>query len=144
MPAEFKLGRRVWLALAGANRPRGGDENEGLLTAEEVASLDLRGVSWVVLSACHSGVGETWPREGSLGMQRAFRLAGARCVIASQWAVADQSTREWMHAFYVAGAKAGGPSQMVAAASRSVLEARRRSNRTLHPFYWAAFTSSGR
>ena len=145
MPADYRLGRRLWLALAGANHPRAADENEGLLTADEVAVLDLRGVDWVVLSACHSGVAETWPREGALGMQRAFHLAGARSVIASQWAVADQSTREWMGALYAAAA--GGTrsaSQAVALANRTVLEARRRSGRTLHPFYWAAFTSSGR
>lgn len=43
------------LALAGANRvdqalPEDGDD--GILTAEEIASLDLRGVEWVVLSSC--------------------------------------------------------------------------------------------
>ena len=51
-----------------------------LLTAEEVSTLDLAGTDWVVLSACHSGVGEAWAREGQLGMRRAFHLAGARTV----------------------------------------------------------------
>src|SRR5262249_38726754 len=45
------------LAFAGANRAErspgdGGDG--GILTAEEIASLDLRGVEWVVLSSCES------------------------------------------------------------------------------------------
>jgi hypothetical protein len=71
------LERQVWLALVGANRPFDSsvDENEGLLTAEEVVTLDLRGTDWVVLSACHSGYAQTWAREGAAC--GAFHLAGA-------------------------------------------------------------------
>lgn len=139
-------GRRVWLALAGANHATSAsDDNDGLLTAEEASSLDLRSVDWVVLSACQSAVGETWPREGSLGMQRAFRLAGAREVIASHWPIGDESTREWMRALYEARARgARDGADALVAADRAVLTARRSSHRTTHPFYWAAFTVSGR
>jgi len=137
---------RVWLALAGANRLLAGatDENEGLLTAEEVVTLDLRGADWVVLSACQSGVAPTWSREGVLGMRRAFHLAGARAVIASQWPVADTATREWMSALYAA--RPGQPTAGAALreACRSVLAARRRDGRPTLPFYWAAFTTTGR
>ncbi len=140
------LGRQVFLALADANHARDGarDENEGLLTAEEVATLDLRGVDWVVLSACHSAAGEAWSGQGVLGMQRAFHLAGARTVIASQWSVEDQATREWMRALYEA--RSGGALRAADAmteASRSALNARRQSGRSTHPFYWAAFTATG-
>jgi CHAT domain-containing protein len=140
------MGRRVWLALAGANHARAHveDENEGLLTAEEVLTLDLEGTDWVVLSACHSGIAETWSREGTLGMRRAFDLAGARTVIASAWAVEDNSTREWMAALYAART-AGAPTaaQALESASRTVLAARRAAERSTHPFYWAAFAASG-
>jgi CHAT domain-containing protein/tetratricopeptide (TPR) repeat protein len=139
-------GRQVWLALAGANRAAAGgpDENEGLLTADEVVTLDLRGVDWAVLSACRSGLGEPWPREGSIGMGRAFRLAGARTVISSQWSIADESTREWMQALY-AERSAGRTRafEAIRGASRAVLAARRADGRSTHPFYWAAFTSTG-
>jgi CHAT domain-containing protein len=139
------LGRRVWLALAGANRPPSEtrDENEGLLTAEEVVTLDLRGTEWVVLSACHSGLAPAWAREGVLGMRRAFHMAGARAVIASQWSVADESTREWMDALYAARARgATRAAEAITEASRHVLAARRHSGRSTHPFYWAAFTAT--
>src|SRR5437667_189894 len=48
------------LALAGANhralaRP---DEEDGVLTAWEVASLSLEGVEWAVLPSCDTGLGE--------------------------------------------------------------------------------------
>jgi len=138
--------RRIWIALAGASRARdaAGNDNDGLLTAEEVITLDLEGTQWVVLSACHSGVGTTLPREGALGLRRAFHLAGARTVIASTWAVEDTATREWMSALYEA--RAGGvelAAEAMRTASRTFLDARRKAGRTTHPFYWAAFTSSG-
>jgi CHAT domain-containing protein len=139
------LGRDVWLALAGASRPlaEAHDENEGLLTAEEVITLDLRGADWVVLSACQSGVGPAWAREGVLGMRRAFHLAGARTVIASHWPVADRSTQEWMLALYTARARGMQAGDAVAEASRRVLAARRADGRSTHPFYWAAFSATG-
>jgi CHAT domain-containing protein len=140
------LGRRVLLALAGANRAHehARDENEGLLTAEEVSTLDLRGTEWVVLSACRSGIGEVWAWEGVLGMRRAFRLAGARSVIASEWDVDDDATQEWMEALYrarITGARS--TAEAMQRASRGVLAARRADGRSTHPFYWAAFTASG-
>lgn len=140
------MGRRVWLALAGANRAadHAGDENEGLLTAEEVLTLNLEGVEWVVLSACHSGLAEGWAREGAIGMRRAFELAGARTVIASQWAVEDESTRRWMAALYQArAAGAASAAEAIRAANRATLAERRHTHRSTHPFYWAAFAATG-
>ena len=121
-----------------------GDENEGMLTAEEVVTLDLRSADWVVLSACHSGAIEGWTQEGALGMTRAFHLAGARTVIASRWSLGDESAREWMRALYQArsrGIRRG--SEALAEACRVTLEARRQRGRTTHPFFWAAFSASG-
>jgi CHAT domain-containing protein len=144
LPANPWLGRQVWLALAGANRASDAtDENEGMLTAEEIVTLDLRGTDWVVLSACHSGVAGVWTREGVLGMRRAFQLAGARVVIASQWAVGDESAGEWMTALYAARARGATASAAVSEAARTVLAARRAQRRATHPFYWAAFSAWG-
>lgn len=139
------LGRRVWLALAGANHARAHqvDENDGMLTAEEIITLDLRSARWVVLSACDSGIGDAWTREGLLGLRRAFHLAGARAVIASQWPVADESTREWMDALYRARARVHSAGAAVQEACREVLVARRASGRSTDPFHWAAFVATG-
>jgi CHAT domain-containing protein len=84
------------LALARANA----DPDAGVLTAEEVASLDLRGTELVVLSACQSGLGRLSAGEGVLGLQRAFQAAGARSLVVSLWSVSDAATSVLMEQFY--------------------------------------------
>jgi len=105
-------------------------------------TLDLRGADWVVLSACHSGIGRTWAREGVFGMRRAFHLAGARSVIASGWAVADEPTRAWMLALYRARERTASTGAAIRDACRSVLAERRKAGQSTHPFYWAAFSAT--
>jgi len=77
------------LVLAGANHraSAGSGEDDGILTAEEIASLDLSGVEWAVLSACETGVGNVRAGEGVFGLRRAFQVAGAGTLIMSLWSV---------------------------------------------------------
>jgi CHAT domain-containing protein/Flp pilus assembly protein TadD len=98
--AGFHPGLLSGLVLAGANRPTGPDQDDGILTALEVAALDLGRVELAVLSACETGLGETAGGEGLLGLQRAFQVAGARSVVASLWQVDDKATRALMERFY--------------------------------------------
>src|SRR5271157_2024298 len=47
-------------------------ENDGILTAEDVSSLDLQGTWLVTLSACDTGSGEARAGEGVMGLRRGF------------------------------------------------------------------------
>ena len=93
-------GLQSGLVLAGANQPIQAGLDDGILTASEVAELDLTGVEQAVLSACETGLGKSLAGEGLLGLQRAFQLAGARTVVASMWKVPDLATKELMTRYY--------------------------------------------
>jgi CHAT domain-containing protein/tetratricopeptide (TPR) repeat protein len=129
---------RSGLALAGFDRRTSGDE-DGVLTALEVSSLDLQGTALVVLSACDTGVGQVQTGEGVYGLRRAFTLAGAQSQLVSLWKVEDRATLGLMEEYYRA-LKAGlGRSEALRRAQLTL-----RSKRGLeHPFFWAGFIPSG-
>jgi CHAT domain-containing protein len=134
------------LAFAGANRraDASSTDEDGMLTAEEVAALDLSGVDWVVLSACKTGTGEWHEGEGILGLRRAFRTAGARTLITSLWDVEDETTQRWMKELYEARFVRGLDTTLAMREARRVmLEERRRTGESTRPVHWAGFVSSG-
>jgi len=136
------------LALAGANRAdersEGHGGEDGMLMAAEIASLDLRGLEWVVLSGCETGLGELQPQEGVMGLERAFTVAGASTVVTSLWKVRDEFTARWMEQFYRARLEDGATvPRAVWEAQRGMLSWLRSTGRSTHPFYWGAFVSSG-
>jgi len=89
------------LALAGANNGRDSlGRVPGILTAEELCSLDLSQCELAVLSACETNVGIRRAGQGIQSLQSALYAAGARTSITSLWKVDDAATRRLMEAFY--------------------------------------------
>src|SRR5262249_11331324 len=134
------------LAFAGANHRHtaGPEDDDGILTAEEIAGMNLEGVDWAVLSACDTGLGEIKSGEGVLGLMRAFQIAGARTVIMSLWPVEDNSARRWMTTLYTHRFVRGLDTAVsVRDASLQVLRRRRAKGQSTHPFYWAGFVAAG-
>lgn len=137
---------RSGLALAGANARASvaAGEEDGILTAEEIASLDLGGVEWAVLSACESGTGDIVDGEGILGLCRAFRVAGARTLLLSLWPVGDEPARRWIRELYASRLGRGrSTDRAVGEASLMCLRRLRERGESPHPFLWASFVATG-
>jgi CHAT domain-containing protein/Flp pilus assembly protein TadD len=130
---------RSGIALAGANERRSGDADDGILTALEVAQLDLHGTELVVLSACDTAVGEVQNGEGVYGLRRALALAGAQTQIASLWKVSDTATRKLMVGYYQRLLKGEGRSAALRQAQRAMLA----DPMLAHPYYWASLMPIG-
>lgn len=71
----------------------------GILTAKDIANLDLSGTDLAVLSACKTAQGKV-TSEGIYGLQRAFKKAGVGTIVMSLWSVNDKVTAEFMTTFY--------------------------------------------
>jgi len=136
---------RAGLALAGANRSLAQEGvTEGILTAEKILGLNLRGTDLVVLSACETGVGDVKNGEGVYGLRRAFTQAGAKSLVMSLWEVPDKETKELMVSFYK-NLQSGKMNRVAALRSaalkqRETVKARYGSD---NPYYWGAFVFLG-
>lgn len=116
-----------------------GDDEDGYFHTLEILATPVRS-RLVVMSACESARGKISRGEGVVGLSRAFLASGAGSVVASLWAVSDESTAELMKAFYdrMLGKKRS--------ASRALNEARLaliESDTYSHPFYWSPFVVTG-
>jgi len=132
------------LVLAGANGPRDPTRRNGLLTAEEISSLELGGCDLVVLSACETGLGRPEGGEGMISLRRAFRLAGARTVIASLWEVSDRATADLMTRFYENLWRHGmSKLEALRQAQLAMLTSNRETHGHARPWTWGAFVLDG-
>lgn len=104
----------------------------GIISASEVAAMDLGNTSLVSIASCHSAQGEVTP-EGIYGLQRAFKKAGAGTLLLSLWEVTDGAASLFMTEFYRAIA-AGADRYDAYAGARDAVRAR-----YPNPYYWAPF-----
>ena len=131
---------RSGLILAGGNftwktgKLYSSGREDGILTAKEISQMDLSNTELVVLSACETGLGEVQGDEGVFGLQRAFKLAGAKNLIMSLWQVPDGQTSELMTAFYHHWLEE--KMDITTAFNKAQKSIR---DKYEHPYFWAGF-----
>ena len=105
----------------------------GVLTANNIAHLDLSNTDMVVLSACQSGQGNA-TAEGLYGLQRAFKKAGVGTMVMTLWSVSDKVATEFMIKFYESLVENDWDKHKAFEQTKSYI-------RTQHPdpYRWAAF-----
>ena len=136
---EDKALTRSWLFLAGANNALRGEEfkdgiENGLLTAQEISQMNLRGTDLVVLSACQTGLGDIGS-DGVFGLQRGFKKAGVNSILMSLWNVDDKATQILMTEFYNNFLNGMTKEAALKEAQRKLREIPGYKD----PYYWAGF-----
>ena len=106
--------------------------NDGIITAEEIAMLELRNTELVVLSACETAIGVNL-QEGFGGLVRAFKNAGVKSILASLWKVPDDATAKLMTSFYKLFLSGIEMHLALKMAQKEV------SKLYPDPYYWASF-----
>ncbi len=93
----------------------------------------------VVLSSCSSARGQVVSGEGIIGLARAFHVAGARTLIASQWEIPDRATAQLMTHFYERLAEGQSTVDALFHAQQTLAA----DPRFAHPYNWASFQIRG-
>ncbi len=131
---------RCGLAMSGANKVWSGGEkiketsNDGILTAQEISEMDLNNCGLVVLAACQTGLGDI-NKDGTWGLPRAFKIAGAGKLLVSLWPTSDRSATEMIKLFYRNLTAGKSPNEALKAAADELKGIPEFS----HPYHWAAF-----
>lgn len=140
LPGELKCQSEPALVLTPPDAAKTRNE-DGLLEASEISSLNLN-ADLVVLSACNTaGGGGKFGGEALSGLAESFFHAGARNMVVSHWQVPSAATAQLMvRMFDVWGAELSrGGAKSLQQAQLKMLE----KSDTAHPFYWAAFVFVG-
>lgn len=110
-------------------------EEDGILTAYEIAGLDLSNTQMAILSACKTGLGEVKGKEGVYGLQRAFKLAGVDYLLATLWNVPDSDeTIDFTTTFLQNCLRPGYSIRQAFHLTQQQMKAKYED-----PYFWAAF-----
>jgi CHAT domain-containing protein len=128
---------RSGLLMAGAmSEEKDKTIDDGILTALEVASMDLSSTELIVLSACETALGDV-SSEGVFGLQRGFKKAGVQSLLMSLWKVDDTATQILMTEFYK-GLTLGQSKREALLNAQKYLR-QYQNGKYDKPEYWAAF-----
>lgn len=119
---------RSILAFAGANL-----DDDALVTAADIAKMDLRHCDMAVLSACETGLGKLG-NDGVFGLQRGFKNAGVNTLMMSLKNVNDTSTADLMIYFYKHLLSGCDKRQALVKAQQDI-----RERGFSDPMYWTSF-----
>ena len=130
------------LLFAGAKNTLDGksifNQENGIFYSYEASELNLENTDLVVLSACETANGEIKNGEGVYGLQRAFKMAGAKQILMSMWSIPDNATKELMSEFYKQYVLNNDAQLSLKMAQLKLME--KYPNK---PFYWGAFVVFG-
>ena len=121
--------KRSFLAFAGANLGDG----YGIVTAADIAKMNLRHCDLAVLSACETALGQLGA-DGVFGLQRGFKNAGVHTLLMSLRKVYDAATAEMMIQFYRASLSGQSYREALRTAQQYM-----REHGYDKPEYWATF-----
>jgi CHAT domain-containing protein len=128
---------RSGIVLSGVNSALKEGRDDGLVSAEKILGLRLRGTELVVLSACETGVGDVQTGEGVFGLKRAFILSGARSLLMSLWNVPSAETVTLMKGFYTQLLRGKTKAEALRQAKLHIMKTEP------NPTYWGAFVLTG-
>ena len=120
---------------------RASDNDDGLLTASEVAQLKLN-ADWVILSACNTAAGDKVDTEALSGLARAFFFAGSRALLVSHWYV-DSDAAVSLVTKTFAELHARPDIGRAEAVRRAMLTLVNEEGPMAHPAKWAPFVVVG-
>ncbi len=122
------------LALSGANKGSSDLKNDGIISAADVAQMNLRNCDLAVLSACKTALGGKGA-DGIFGLQRGFKNAGVHSILMSLKPVYDESTAKLMVTFYQGLATGKSKRQALLDAQKKL----RQEDKYKAGKYWAPF-----
>ncbi|HEV2990312.1 MAG TPA: CHAT domain-containing protein [Candidatus Angelobacter sp.] len=110
---------------------------EWILKLEDFTPKSLQNLQLAVLAACSTGTAKNGLVD-SKGLVNAFLAAGVPNVVASHWQVDSMTTADFMKGFYTNLKNDSTPAQALRQARQKLFQIQH------HPYYWAAFSLSGR
>ncbi|MFQ5954784.1 MAG: tetratricopeptide repeat protein [Kiloniellales bacterium] len=120
------------------------DQDDGLLTASEIARHLELDADWVILSACNTAAGDEPGAEGLSGLAKAFFYAGARALLVSHWAVDSEAAVGLTTGMLAEAAQhpAIGRAEALKRSMLALMEDRDNPH-FAHPLFWAPFVVVG-